>query len=126
VSSLRHSDTFIEIEAAVVGSVGDKHYLMTAAVGKDNKVARLGGALQADLLLWSRQLVDRLFEGEGVRVHMALHCWLISNTGSMLAVGAVVCGARLVLSDKYRVEQAGWTAYEAGGLSVFLGSGEPR
>jgi len=39
---LRHPDPFIEIEAAVVGAVGDKHYLMAAAVGEDKEIARLG------------------------------------------------------------------------------------
>lgn len=63
----------IEIEAAKVGAVGDKHHLMAAAIGENNKVPRLGGALQADLLLGGRQLVDLLLEGEGVRIHRVLH-----------------------------------------------------
>ena len=34
-----------------MGAVGDKHHLMAAAIGEDNKVPRLGWALQADFLL---------------------------------------------------------------------------
>ena len=49
-----------------MGAVGDKHHLMAAAIGEDNKVPRLGWALQVDLLLGGRQLVDLLLEGEGV------------------------------------------------------------
>lgn len=63
-----------------MGAVGDKHYLMAATVGEDDKVARLRGALQGDGLLGCGQAIDIFFKGESVRVHMALHGWLISGT----------------------------------------------
>jgi len=75
MSALRHPDPFVKIEAAVVGPVGDKHHLM------------------ADIFL----------EGEGVRVHMALHCWLISNTPLKVVAGMGARGARLALLDQIAV-----------------------
>jgi len=76
MSALRHPDPFVKIEAAVVGPVGDKHHLMAA---------------------------DIFLEGEGVRVHMALHCWLISNTPLKVVAGMGARGARLALLDQIAV-----------------------
>lgn len=100
---MRHPDPFIEIEAAVVGPVGDKHHLMAATVGEDKEIARLGRALQGDLLLGGGQAVDIILEGEGVREHMALHCWLISNTPLKVVAGKDARGARLALLDQIAV-----------------------
>lgn len=74
---LRRAHPFIEIKTAVVGAMGDKHHLMTAAIGENDEIARLGRTLQADLLFKARQLVYLLFEGESVRIHKVLHCWTI-------------------------------------------------
>lgn len=80
-----------------MGAVRDKHDLMAAAVGENNKVPGEGGALQADLLLRGGQAIGFFLEGEGVRVHMALHNRLISNTSSRLVRDNAVRGARSAL-----------------------------
>ncbi|AZU48141.1 hypothetical protein C3B79_2370 [Aeromonas hydrophila] len=33
-----------------MGTVGDKHYLMTAAIGEDDEITGLGGSVQADFM----------------------------------------------------------------------------
>lgn len=48
--ALRHSNPLVEVEAAVVGTVGDKHHLMTAAIGEDDEITGLGGSVQADFM----------------------------------------------------------------------------
>ncbi|MNY67080.1 hypothetical protein D3C86_2046000 [compost metagenome] len=63
-----------------MGTVGDEHHLVAAAVGEDDEVAGLGGALQDDVVLGGRQFVDLLLEAEGVRIHMALQIGSYTDT----------------------------------------------
>ena len=65
-SALGHPDPLVEIEAAVVGTMGDEHHLVAAAVGEDDEISGLGRALQEDLVFGGRQLVDLFPEDEGV------------------------------------------------------------
>lgn len=65
-SALGHPDPLVEIEAAVVGTMGDEHHLVATAVGEDDEIPSLGRALQQDLVLGSRQLVDLFPERKGV------------------------------------------------------------
>ena len=65
-SALGHSYPLVEVEAAVVGAMGDEHHLVAAAVGEDDEIPGLGRALQQDLVLGSRQLVDLFPERKGV------------------------------------------------------------
>ncbi len=65
-SALGHPDPLVEIEAAVVSTMGDEQHLAAAAVGEDDEIPCLGRALQQDLVLGSRQLVDLFPERKGV------------------------------------------------------------
>lgn len=76
-SALGDADPLVEVEAAVVGAVGDEHHLMATAIGENDEITGLCRALQADLVFGGRQLVGLLPEGEGVGIHMALHRRLI-------------------------------------------------
>ena len=64
-SALGHPDPLVEIEAAVVSTMGDEHHLVAAAVGEDDEIPGLGRALQEDLVIGGGQLVGLLPEGEG-------------------------------------------------------------
>lgn len=49
-----------------MGAMSDEHHLVAAAVGEDDEIPGLGRALQEDLVLGGRQLVDLFPEDEGV------------------------------------------------------------
>ena len=66
VSALGDADPLVEVEAAVVGAMGDEHHLVAAAVREDDEIPGLGRALQEDLVFGGRQLVDLFPEDEGV------------------------------------------------------------
>ncbi len=49
-SALGNADPLVEVEAAVVGAVGDEHHLMATAIGENDEITGLCRALQADLV----------------------------------------------------------------------------
>ena len=65
-SALGDQDPLVEIEAAVVCTMSDEHHLVAAAIGENDEIPGLGRALQEDLVLGGRQLVDLFPEDEGV------------------------------------------------------------
>ena len=41
VSALGDADPLVEVEAAVVGAVGDEHHLMATAIGENDEITGL-------------------------------------------------------------------------------------